>query len=70
MITNLQIRAARVYLGYSQEAMAFNVGITQETLSRIESGKQKASKTTMKNIYEFFVEHNIHFEEGGFNQGE
>ena len=44
MITNLQIRAARVYLGYSQEAMAFNVGITQKHYHALRAANRKQAK--------------------------
>lgn len=46
----IDIRIARIRQGLRQEDLAQMVGITQETLSRIERGKLPASAATMRRI--------------------
>lgn len=47
-----KIRIKRLSLGYSQEYMAFHMGISQKSYSNIETGKTKINYDTQKAIAE------------------
>ena len=42
-----RVRCCRKYLGWNQEELAYRVGISQTSLSKIESGKSQPSVDTL-----------------------
>lgn len=46
------VRLTRKSVGMSQEELAFQAGLTTETISRIESGKHKVTQSTFKKVME------------------
>jgi transcriptional regulator with XRE-family HTH domain len=65
MISAQQIRAARGMMGWSQTDLATQVGITQRALTSIETGKSRASFTTLESIEKIFEAAGIEFIEDG-----
>lgn len=61
MITGRQIRAARALLEWSGTDLAQKSGLTQMTISNIESDKVQASEDSLQNILTAFDKHGIEF---------
>ena len=61
MITGRQIRAARALLEWSGTDLAQKSGLTQMTISNIESDKVQASEDSLQSILSAFDTHGIEF---------
>lgn len=61
MLTIEQIRAARAYLGWSQQDLADHAGLSQTGLARIENGMHQPNSQTLAKIYRAFDEADIEF---------
>ena len=61
MPTIEQIRAARALLGWSQDDLARQAGLSQTGVARIENGTNKPNSSTLSKIRSAFDEHNIEF---------
>jgi len=62
-------RSARSILGLSQSEFAFQIGLTQKSVHRIEQGDVQAKVRTIRMIEQFWREQGISFEnlgDGGF----
>ncbi len=68
MISSQQIRGARGMLGWSQTDLANLIDITQRALTDIETGKSRASFTTLEAIEKIFNEAGIEFIEDGIRK--
>jgi DNA-binding XRE family transcriptional regulator len=64
-----KLRAARAVLGVSQDELAHQIGLTQKSVHRIESGDVQPKARTIRMIEQFWDQHGISFEDlsnGGF----
>lgn len=64
-----KVRAARAVLGLNQDQFAFQVGLTQKSVHRIEQGSVQAKARTIHMIEQFWSSQGISFEnlrDGGF----
>jgi transcriptional regulator with XRE-family HTH domain len=50
MVNVFQIRAARAWIGLSQEELAGDAGITRRTLIRLENSEEPGSERTMEKL--------------------
>jgi transcriptional regulator with XRE-family HTH domain len=64
MITGEQVRAARKLLGWSQIALALQAGITQGTVTNIETGKFRLSVLSVSTIQRALEAAGVEFPEG------
>lgn len=68
MITITQIRAARGILGWSQTELADQAGLTQRTITDIETGKSRPSYAALTSIESVFSQSGVEFIEGGVRE--
>jgi DNA-binding XRE family transcriptional regulator len=64
-----KLRAARAVLGLSQDQLAFQIGLTQRSVHRIEQGDVQPKVRTILTIERFLASQGIGFEslrDGGF----
>jgi DNA-binding XRE family transcriptional regulator len=61
MITGNQIRAARALLDWSAETLAKKVGISRESINKIEDGSVQPRAKNLADIMRVFDEHGIEF---------
>ncbi|MFT7098170.1 MAG: transcriptional regulator with XRE-family HTH domain [Rickettsiales bacterium] len=68
-ITPKQCKAARSFLGWSQQALADKVRITQKTLTDFERGITNPQRRTIEDIKTILIEAGIKFENDDEGQG-
>ena len=61
MVNVFQIRAARAWLGLSQETLAAEAGVARRTLIRIENSEEPGSDRTMEKLRLALERHGIEF---------
>ncbi len=61
MLTIEQIRAARALLGWNQDTLAQEAGMSQTGIARIENGTNKPNSSTLEKIKQAFDRFNIEF---------
>ena len=59
-----KIKLVRRELGYSQEQMARELGVSFATINRWENGKSEPRQIALNTFKRFCIIHNILFEEG------
>jgi transcriptional regulator with XRE-family HTH domain len=65
MITGEQVKAARKLLKWTQEALAFEAGITQGTVTNFETGKNRLSVLAVTTIQRALEAAGVEFTNGG-----
>jgi transcriptional regulator with XRE-family HTH domain len=65
MITGEQVKAARKLLKWSQEALAFEAGITQATVTNFETGKHRLAALSLTTIQRALEAAGVEFTNGG-----
>jgi predicted transcriptional regulator len=61
MVTKEQIRAARGWLGISQDALAEASGVAKRTIAHFESGTRAPHERTLRDIQKALEERGIEF---------
>jgi len=61
MVNAFQIRAARAWVGLSQQQLADEAGIAGRTLMRIENSEEPGSDRTMQKLRTALERHGIEF---------
>jgi len=61
MVNAFQIRAARAWIGLSQQQLAAEAGIAGRTLMRIENSEEPGSDRTMAKLRSALERHGIEF---------
>jgi DNA-binding XRE family transcriptional regulator len=61
MVNAAQLRAARVWLSMSQDEVASEVGLTRQTINRLERDASSAQDRTIRDVRRMFEDRGIEF---------
>jgi DNA-binding XRE family transcriptional regulator len=61
MVNAAQLRAARVWFSMSQDEVACEVGLTRQTINRLERDPSSAQDRTLRDVRRLFEDRGIQF---------
>ena len=61
MVKRVQIKAARIMIGWSQDRLASEAGLTRQTILALETGRTKVSKESREAVLKVLDEYGITF---------
>jgi transcriptional regulator with XRE-family HTH domain len=64
-ITGVQVKAARRLLGWSQSKLAAETGVSEATIAKFESGKQKPAMLDLSVVHRMLKDAGVEFDGEG-----